>query len=103
MNPVECSAGELFCPQPDTRFLVEYVRRDYAMVARTERVNRHLNSMQKISDKLYNYIILHNPGGKGTAGMAMAILIFVKPDILPDLRVTRPRGLLYTCTQQPHI
>ena len=43
MNPVECSAGELFCPQPDTRFLVEYVRRDYAMLARTERVNRHLN------------------------------------------------------------
>ena len=42
MNPVECSAGELFCPQPDTRFLVEYVRRDYAMLTRTARVNRHL-------------------------------------------------------------
>ena len=42
MNRVECSAGELFCPQPDTRFLVEYVRRDYAMLTRTARVNRHL-------------------------------------------------------------
>ena len=44
MNPVKCSAGELFCPQPDTRFLVEYVRRDYAMLTRTARVNRHLKS-----------------------------------------------------------
>ena len=41
-------------------------------------------------------------GSKGTAGAAMAILIFVKPDVLPDLTVTLPMCLLYACTQQPH-
>ena len=49
MNPVECSAGELFCPQLDTRFLVEYVRRDYAMLARIVRVNRHLKEIHFIA------------------------------------------------------
>ena len=50
MNPGECSAGELFCPQLDTRFLVEYVRRDYAMLTRTAQVNRHLKEIMKLRD-----------------------------------------------------
>ena len=41
-------------------------------------------------------IIMSKAGGRGTDGMAMAIPIFVKPDILPHLTVTLPRGLLYT-------
>ena len=62
MNPVECSAGELFCPQPDTRFLVEYVRRDYAMLTRTARVNRHLKGER--GQRGFDGV----PGNKGERG-----------------------------------
>ena len=41
-------------------------------------------------------------GMAGMAGMAVTIPIFVKSDILPDLAVTLPRGLLYEYTQQSH-
>ena len=62
MNLVECSAGDLFCPQPDMRFLVEYVRRDYAMLTRTARVNRHLKDETEFYRQpylLYIYLIKH--------------------------------------------
>ena len=44
-------------------------------------------------------------GSKGMAGMAMAIPIFVKSNILLHLAVTLPRGLLYDAQSnlvEPH-
>ena len=40
-------------------------------------------------------------GSEGMAGMAVAIPSFVKSDVLLDLTVTLPRGLLYASMQQP--
>ena len=44
-----------------------------------------------------NYARMSKADGKGMAGIAMAIPSFVKPDILLDLTVTMPSGLLYIC------
>ena len=59
---------------------------------------------REISYKSVSHIPVHmsKAGSKGMASMAVTIPIFMKSDILLDLAVTLPRGLLYECTQQSH-
>ena len=83
IKSVECSAGELLCPQPDTRFLVEYVRRDYAMLTRTARVNRHLKTkVQPVCEFFYMLIIMRNEGTSYRLGVTYIWKLGVSVQVL---------------------